>query len=152
MTAEVSTTRNNRKFIPILCRGDWSSSAPSWLKGKYYIDLSGTPYSEDGYADLLTTIHGTRPLPPLIGKPPRHHPPVISASPSVPNRGGRIKITGVIVDEVTTPRMDGTRGSALYAVPFQLSRRPHGNGQRHSSILGITLPALQPCIDQELLG
>lgn len=25
---------------------------------------------------------------------------------------------------ITTPRMDGTRGSALYAIPFQLSRTP----------------------------
>ena len=30
----------------------------------------------------------------------------------------------MVVDEVSTPRMDGTRGSALYRVPFQLSRRP----------------------------
>jgi TIR domain len=124
MTAEVSTTRNNRKFIPVLCRGDWSSSAPSWLKGKYYIDLSGTPYSKDGYADLITTIHGTRPAPPPIGKPPSHHSPVMWASRLASDPKSPIKITGVIVDDVTTPRMDGTRGSALYAVPFQLSRRP----------------------------
>ncbi|MFI5394820.1 MAG: hypothetical protein ACHQ9S_04735 [Candidatus Binatia bacterium] len=35
-----------------------------------------------------------------------------------------IKIVGVIVDEVGHPRMDRSPGSALYAVPFQLSRRP----------------------------
>ncbi len=124
MTAEVSTTRNHRKFIPILRHGDWSSSSPSWLKGKYYIDLSGNPYSEDGYSDLLTTIHRTRPVPPPVGRPPNINLPPVNASqvpapPTVP-----IKITGVIVDDVTTPKMDGTRGSALYAVPFQLSRRP----------------------------
>jgi hypothetical protein len=33
-----------------------------------------------------------------------------------------IKVTGVIVEEVTQPRNDGTRGSGLYAVPFRLSR------------------------------
>jgi hypothetical protein len=124
MTTEVATTRNHRKFIPILRQGDWSSSAPSWLKGKYYVDLSGDPYSEDGYADLITTIHGTRPVPPPIGKPLSTHrsptqSPRISSDPKAP-----IKITGVIVDDVTTPRMDGTRGSALYAIPFQLSRCP----------------------------
>jgi TIR domain len=124
MTAEASTTRNNRKFIPILCRGDWSSCAPSWLKGKYYIDLSGTPYSEDGYADLITTIHGTRPVPPPVGKPPSNHSPVMQSPRSTLRPKAPIKITGVIVDDVTTPRMDGTRGSALYAVPFQLSRHP----------------------------
>jgi hypothetical protein len=30
---------------------------------------------------------------------------------------------GVIADEVGEPRNDGTRGSALYAVPFRLSKR-----------------------------
>jgi len=35
-----------------------------------------------------------------------------------------VKIVGVITDQVGVPRNDGTRGSALYEVPFQLSRRP----------------------------
>ena len=35
-----------------------------------------------------------------------------------------IKITGIIVEDVTLPRNDGTRGSALYQVPIQLSRKP----------------------------
>src|SRR5690606_22216908 len=33
-----------------------------------------------------------------------------------------ITVTGVIADEVATPRNDGTAGSALYAVPIRLSR------------------------------
>lgn len=41
MTAEVLTTQNHRKFIPILRRGTWEEAAPSWLQGKYYIDLCG---------------------------------------------------------------------------------------------------------------
>ena len=35
-----------------------------------------------------------------------------------------IRITEIIADRVTTPRNDGTPGSALYEVPFKLSRRP----------------------------
>lgn len=35
-----------------------------------------------------------------------------------------IKIEGVIVDEVGKPRNDGSRGSALYDIPFQLSHEP----------------------------
>ncbi len=126
ITAEVSTTRNHRKFIPVLRLGDWASSAPSWLKGKYYIDLTGRPYSKEGYSDLLTTIHHTRPVAPPVGKPPRSRSSVRAphASPTAAETTTPIKITGVIVDEVSTPKMDGTRGSALYAVPFQLSRRP----------------------------
>lgn len=35
-----------------------------------------------------------------------------------------LKITGVVAEGMGTPRNDGSRGSALYAVPLQLSRTP----------------------------
>jgi hypothetical protein len=35
-----------------------------------------------------------------------------------------IRITGIIADEVTMPAMNGRAGSALYDIPFRLSRRP----------------------------
>jgi len=35
-----------------------------------------------------------------------------------------IRILNIVVDEVTAPRNDGTPGSALCCIPFQLSRRP----------------------------
>jgi hypothetical protein len=37
-----------------------------------------------------------------------------------------IELVGVIADEVGTPPNDGTRGSALYRVPFRLSAQPSG--------------------------
>lgn len=37
---------------------------------------------------------------------------------------GDINITRVIVENITEPKNDGTSGSALYSVPFALSRRP----------------------------
>ncbi len=126
ITAEVTSSRNHRKFIPVLRLGDWASAAPSWLKGKYYIDLTGMPYSEEGYSDLLTTIHGTRPVAPPVGNPPRSRSaaPARHTSPTAAEPTTAIKIAGVIIDEVSTPKIDGTRGSALYTVPFRLSRRP----------------------------
>ena len=129
ITAELFANRNNRKFIPILRGSDWNSSAPSWLKGKYYISLNGNPYSEDQYDDLLATIHRTRDTAPPIGSPPKPKakPPTVSGTPHIygcPDPSKPIKITGVLADEVSTPRMDSTRGSALYAVPFQLSCTP----------------------------
>lgn len=123
ITAEIASTRNHRKFIPVLRGPDWDSSAPSWIKGKYYLSLNTDPYAESSYSDLLATIHQTRPTAPPIGRPPSPATPrphvAIPASPDEP-----IKITGILVDEVSEPRMDGTRGSALYAVPFKLSRSP----------------------------
>lgn len=128
ITGEVMTTRNQRKFIPILRRGRWHEAAPSWLAGKYYLDLSGSPYSEENYQDLLTTMLGTRPGPPPVSQPeagrsaeaPWQH---IGRSPT-PIEEAPIRITGIVVDEVGVPRGNGTSGSALYRVPFRLSRRP----------------------------
>jgi hypothetical protein len=70
MTAEVLTLQNQRKFIPILPEGSWNKAAPSWLYGKYYIDLRGNPYSDRHYEDLLTTIHNQRPTAPPLGNSP----------------------------------------------------------------------------------
>ena len=137
MTAEVMSTGNQRKFIPILRAGDWIQSAPSWLAGKYHIDLRGDPYSEVQFNDLVLTIHGRRPEPPPLGNPPILNP--LGTPPSSGSSARRsenpssfipIRIEGIIVDEVTSPRNDGTPGCALYAVPFQLSRTPpHEWGQ-----------------------
>lgn len=126
ITGEVFTERNHRKFIPIMRSGN---ATPSWMKGKYYIDLSGDPYSEQHYDDLLTTLHGTRPKAPPLGSAPSKkeiRPVAQSHEPTAqPPQGFEpIRITGVIADEVSMPRNDGSRGSALYRVPFRLSRRP----------------------------
>ncbi|MBI5932387.1 MAG: toll/interleukin-1 receptor domain-containing protein [Chloroflexi bacterium] len=56
MTAEVLSSHNQRKFIPILRGASWKESAPTWLLGKYYIDLSSTPYSKDEYKKLLKAL------------------------------------------------------------------------------------------------
>ncbi len=121
MTAEVHTQRNHRKFIPILAQGTWEQSAPSWLKGKYFVDLSSEDLKKKNYTDLKTTILGERLTPPPVKSDPtltRSSKPT-SVSPNDP-----LKIVGVIVDEVSEPKMDGTPGSALYKVPFRLNRNP----------------------------
>ncbi len=132
MTGEVLAKANHRKFIPILRAGDWDSAVPSWLRGKYGIDLRGDPYSEDQYKDLLVTIHNQREKPPPIGRPPQL-PSSLKGEKVGALQGSKkdsmvqfepIKIIGVLTDEVGEPLNDGSRGSALYAVPFKLSRTP----------------------------
>ena len=136
MTAEVFNQGNHRKFIPVLARGNWkTNAAPSWLAGKVYIDLSTSEKLAKNYSDLLATLAGTRPSAPPLG--PLAPTPAASggtvSNPSKPKPtasepaaaiDGPIKITGVILDEVTQPKMDGTEGSALYRIPFRLSRQP----------------------------
>ena len=121
MTAEVHNQRNHRKFIPILAQGTWENAAPSWLKGKYYIDLSSPDRYEKNYPDLIATLLGERQIAPPLRRPLQtsSKPQTKESSPSDP-----LRIIGVIVDEVTEPTMDGTPGSALYAVPFRLNRQP----------------------------
>lgn len=124
MTAEVMTSRNQRKFIPILRAGNWSEAAASWLAGKYHVDLRAAPYSESQFDDLLTTLHGTRPQAPPVGKAAlRTETPSVTTT-LTETSFEPIRITGVVVNEVGSPRNDGSRGSSLYVVPFQLSRRP----------------------------
>ena len=131
ITGELFTTRNERKFIPVLRSGTWLQSMPSWLGGKYGIDLSGNPYSEDEYQNLLTTLHNQREQPPPIGKEPQLRKSVREEAQVFYPTNERtdrefepIKIKGVLVDQVGRPANDGTQGSALYTVPIQLSRRP----------------------------
>lgn len=129
MTAEVLTTQNNRKFIPVLRAGAWSQAAPSWLLGKYYINLTGDQYSERDYEDLVRTLLRVRETPPPIGKPmatiaPHAKPELGSPPGNTSSEFEDIKITRVIIEEITEPRNDGTPGSALYSIPFALSHRP----------------------------
>jgi len=130
ITSELLQTRNHRKFIPILRRGEWREAAPSWLAGKYYIDLREGARYEAQYQDLLSTLLGSRPAPPPVTMRTPQSQPQASTVNQPPPASEPVRIVGVIADEVGEPRNDGTRGSALYTVPFRLSRRvTHDWGQ-----------------------
>jgi hypothetical protein len=134
MTAEVYAGANHRKFIPVLRGGSWTTAIPSWLGGKYSIDLSGSPYSEDQYRDLLATLHNMRDQAPPVGPAPRRPSPpepireavkkFLPTQEDTNKEFEPVRIVGVLADEVGEPLNDGTQGSALYAVPFKLNRTP----------------------------
>jgi hypothetical protein len=134
ITAEVAAKQNHRKFIPLLRLGEWEDAAPSWLLGKVYIDLRGEPYPEPRYEDLIVTLHRAREQPPPIGMRPQFRattqlsapkPPLpVDSSATEADEHVPISIRGIMEEEVTAPRNDGTPGSALYAIPFELSRTP----------------------------
>lgn len=126
MTAEVLQTSNHRKFIPILKSGTKDTSIPSWLQGKYYVDLSNQTHYENNYTDLTTTLLNARERAPELGTVTTKanssigSKNVIKAAP----KDEPIKIKGIVIDEITQPRNDGTAGSALYKIPFELNRTP----------------------------
>ena len=81
-----------------------AAAIPSWLVGKYRVDLRGEPCTEDHYHDLLTTLRGERIQAPEIGAPSRRAWTASSRDrePGLPPTapGDPIRILGVIVDEV----------------------------------------------------
>lgn len=127
MTAEVLQNSNHRKFIPILKSGTKETSIPSWLQGKYYVDLSNENHFDNNYSDLTTTLLNNRETAPELGisttrKTPNSRNQETKSEP-VP-KDEPIKIKGIVIDEITQPTNDGTAGSALYKIPFELNRTP----------------------------
>lgn len=122
ISGELLAKGNERKFIPVIRKGNIDESLPVFLVGKYGIDLTGGKEYENNYKDLVTTIYGANKKPKL-GKQPSYIEKRYT-KPMQENKEAPIKILGIITDEITVPKMDGTRGSALYKVPFRLSRRP----------------------------
>lgn len=122
ISAELLSCGNERKFIPVIRKGTIAQSLPKCLSGKLGLDLTEGSHYETGYRDLVTTIYGAQRKPPLGNIPSRVNTNIVK-SVSV-NEDEPIKILGIIADEVTVPKMDGTRGSALYKIPFRLSKTP----------------------------
>ncbi len=116
---ELYNKHNDKKFIPVLKQGNFSTAIPVFLGGKYAVDLSGENIDEDNFKDLLTTIFGMRKKPKL-GK----QPTFLKDYEEKRDEQDDIRIDGIIIDEVTLPRNDGERGLALYAIPFRLSKTP----------------------------
>lgn len=117
ITGELYTAGNERKFIPVIRKGDFNTAMPVYLSGKLGVDLTDGPNYENGINDLLATLKGKRKKPSIIYKSRNLKKQDL-------NEDEPIRILGVVTDEVTFPRNDGTEGSALYKVPFRLSRRP----------------------------
>ena len=119
ISAELYNNHNDRKFIPIIRQGDFNTAVPTYLDGKLAIDLRGNPFNETSYKDLIASIFKVKKKP-KVGIRPYY----LDEYEPISIEGEDIKIIGVISNEVTLPRNDGTRGSALYSIPFRLSSKP----------------------------
>ena len=119
ISAELYNNHNDRKFIPVIRQGDFNSALPTYLDGKLAIDLRGNPFNEDSYKDLIASIFKVKKKP-KVGIRPDY----LDEYEPISIEGEDIRIIGIISNEVTLPRNDGTRGSALYRIPFRLSSKP----------------------------
>lgn len=126
-----SSSVAEEKYIPILRSGNWQESLPAYMAGKLGVDCTSGVIDERSMSDLLATFGITLPAKQTernvirtstqTGKESNGWTTTGSGSKS---RFTDIEIVGILLDEVTQPRMDGTRGSALYKVPFKLSQYP----------------------------
>jgi TIR domain len=97
ITSEVYETNNQRKFIPVLRKGDWKETdkgnlddaIPTWAKGKRGVDLRNDPYSEEHYETLLQYLHGITPGPPPLGPIPTQDRFKAKAAPSATKSRGK---------------------------------------------------------------
>lgn len=122
ISAELLSGNNERKFIPIIKEGTPNEVLPTFLDGKLGIDLADEQHYSENFNDLITTIFGVKRKPEL-GVIPKS----IKESPLLPieqNKNKDVEILGIITDKVTVPKRDGSRGSALYKIPFRLNRIP----------------------------
>lgn len=125
ISGELFSAHNERKFIPIIRKGGHDSAIPKCLEGKVWVDLSEHGDYYANYKDLVATIYGGK-IKPSIGKKPsyinRYDLPNYASNKSTQDEP--VRIIEIITSEVTQPRLDGTRGSALYKIPFRLSKIP----------------------------
>lgn len=120
ISGELFSKGNEHKFIPVIRKGNVRTAIPTYLSGKLGIDLTGKTDYVSNFRDLVTTLWGGRKKP-LLGRKPEY---VTNRRTSPPSDDDPIHIMGIITDRVTVPSMDGTRGSALYSIPFKLSKQP----------------------------
>lgn len=121
ISAELMNFSNERKFIPVRRKGTLKNATPTFLVGKLGIDLSeANNQYETEYQILLSTILGKNHN--SIAQVKSNFSVNKFVNPSDDN--DPISILEIIKDQVTSPTMDGTRGCALYNIPFRLSRKP----------------------------
>lgn len=123
IAGELCQNQNERKFIPIIRKGEIVECFPTYLIGKLGINFKNDDKFDENLKDLLATIYGKK------SKPELGTMPVFNKSIYTDEKNSEyeeIKIIGIITNEVTVPKIDGTRGSALYKIPFKLSRVPSG--------------------------
>ena len=143
ITSELFQNKNKNKFIPILKDGTWESAVPSGLGTRFGVDISREYTYETQYCKLKANIKGEQydSIPPIENKKEVSQKRISTNSKAIRHEDyvvkkyvdrdaigienyEDIKINGIVKGEVTLPKMDGSAGSALYKIPFRLSKTP----------------------------
>lgn len=126
MSDEILKNTDRDRFIPILLNEKDKDNIPNFLKGKLWTALY---YKQDSknydfeIKNLLATIVGHSKKTIIKNKSVYNYLGKESIN-SIPESSEEVRILGIKQEEVTIPRLDGTRGSALYCIPFLLNKAP----------------------------
>lgn len=124
MSDEILRNTDRDRFIPILLNEYDKNYIPNFLTGRLwtslYYDENSKNYNNE-INDLLATIVGHSKK--SIRKNKSIYDQLTNVCEKVEDIGEK-KILGIKQEEVTVPKLDGTRGSALYSIPFLLNQRP----------------------------
>jgi len=123
ISEELMSNHNERKFIPLIRKGTIEEAFPTFLKGKLGINFTNENNFRENYNDLLATLYGAK-TKPKIGNTPKRFNEIIRTENNEKFDDDKVEIIGIITDKVTVPKMDGTRGSSLYTIPFRLNMSP----------------------------
>jgi TIR domain len=70
ITSQLAKELNTGKFVPVLRKGSFEDSLPIYLSGRFGINLSAEPYSEEEYETLMRLLHDELIQGPALGKEP----------------------------------------------------------------------------------
>lgn len=129
MANEIFKNTEQKKFIPILLNEKDKENIPKFLEGRVWIELFYDKESkeyEKRLDDLFANLIGQSRRPEItkksVAKRLNKSSSKVREEKSLESES--IRIVGIKTDEITLPKMDGTRGSALYKVPFLLNTVP----------------------------
>ncbi|ARQ05724.1 SEFIR domain-containing family protein [Macrococcoides canis] len=124
MSDEILRNVGKDRFLPILLNEADKDSIPNFLKGRVwtalYHDKESKQFNNE-MNDLLATIVGHKKK---VKEKTKSVFDRLAETKTIIDNYNEIKILGIKQEEVTVPKMDGTRGSALYSIPFLLNQPP----------------------------
>lgn len=139
MAASLSKNEAVKKFLPVTFEAYRDEIVPVFLASKLASDLSDgleTKTFQRSFEKLKRTILGLSTASQSGGKMSSSKIVKVADDSDImltsvdDDENTQIMLTSIDSDEVTQPRNDGTRGSALYVVPFHLNHSPNQTWQQ----------------------
>jgi hypothetical protein len=110
ITSEMAEHILTNKFVPVLRKGTWTLSLPTYLKSRMGVDLRKEPYDEGEYEKLLRALHKEPVQPPPLGGKPKFS----TAVPSEVRPTAKSRETGTHPGTSSQPiKEDKPRGLSL---------------------------------------